>query len=254
MSSFETWPTWGARPLGTMYTAKVAVIARTSSTEATNDLPRSWRVNGAAWAGRCVSMSGDPRGLRSASAAGRPTSVLGRSGSRSRGRTRGGPCVRRLVGGEIGGCKPPGDELAHPAPVRSAARAWREPAHDPAEVPCRGCSGGRNGLVDECLQPRFGELLRQELGEDRDLGLLLRGEVLASAASERLDGLAPRLHLAREHADELVVGQGLLVALLQVVRGALGEPERVASQRVTRPHRGGQLLVEALLEGHRSGT
>ena len=36
--------------------------------------------------------------------------------------------------------------------------------------------------------------------EDRDLGLFLRGEVLAAALPERLDGLAAGLDLARQEA------------------------------------------------------
>ena len=54
----------------------------------------------------------------------------------------------------------------------------------------------------------LGQRLGQVLGEDRDLRLFLGGEVLATATAERLDRLAPRLDLAGEDGQELVVGSG----------------------------------------------
>ena len=57
-------------------------------------------------------------------------------------------------------------------------------------------AGRGDGLADEGLDRGVVELLGQVLGEDRDLRLLLRREVLAAALPERLDGLAAGLHLA----------------------------------------------------------
>ena len=97
----------------------------------------------------------------------------------------------------------------------------------------------------------FGQGLRQVLAEDRDLGLFLGGEVLAAARSEGLDRLAPGLDLAGQDGQELVVGQGPALLLLDVVGGARGHPQDVATQRITAAHGGGDVGLDAILKGHR---
>ena len=57
-------------------------------------------------------------------------------------------------------------------------------------------AGRGDGLADERLDRGVIELLGEVLGEDRDLRLLLRREVLPAALAERLDRLATGLHLA----------------------------------------------------------
>src|SRR5439155_3180375 len=141
--------------------------------------------------------------------------------------------------------------LADVLAVGPATRAWREPAHDFAHVPGRAGAGRADCLVDKAPQLLLAECLREVLLEDRDLRLLLRGEVLAGALAECLDGLAARLDLAAQHLEELVVRQRLALPLLEVVGGTRRHSEDIAAQRVTRPHGGGQLRLDPLLEGHR---
>ena len=114
-----------------------------------------------------------------------------------------------VVGGEIGAGEGLDDELADPLAVGPAAGPWREPAHDLAHV-ARGRGAGRGDrLADERGDLVLGQGLRQVLAEDRDLGLLLGGEVLAAAGAERLDRLAAGLDLAAQDGQELVVGEGM---------------------------------------------
>ena len=86
-----------------------------------------------------------------------------------------------------------------------------EPAHDLAHVARRSSRRSRRRLVDEGVDLGLGQGCREELAEDGDLGLLLGGQVLAAAAAERLDRLAPGLDLARQHGQELVLGRAALV-------------------------------------------
>ena len=106
-----------------------------------------------------------------------------------------------------------------------------------------GGAGRGDRLADEGPDLVLGECLGQVLRDDRDLGLFLGREVLAVAVAERLDRFAPGLHLARQHAEELVLGERSLVLLGQVVGRVRHEAQRVASQHVTGPHRCGQILA-----------
>ena len=57
-----------------------------------------------------------------------------------------------------------------------------------------------------------------------------------------------------QHGQVLVVGQRPALALLDVVRGARDHPQDVATQRITAAHGGGDIGLDAILKGHRSGT
>ena len=72
-----------------------------------------------------------------------------------------------------------------------------------AELAPVAAMASRTRLADLFL----GQRLRQVLGQDRDLRLFLRGEVLATATTERFDRFAARLDLATEDGQELVLGQ-----------------------------------------------
>jgi hypothetical protein len=74
-------------------------------------------------------------------------------------------------------------------------------------------------------------------GEDRDLGFLLRGEILAAALPEGLDGFAAGLHLARDDRLDLGIGQ---LALLRLLRGRRRSGPSAARRAETR-HRSASL-------------
>ena len=94
----------------------------------------------------------------------------------------------------------------------------------------------------------------QVLADDRDLGLFLGDEVLAAAGPECLDRLAAGLDLAAQDGQVLVVGQRPALLLLDVVGGADDHAQDVATQRITAAHRDGDIGLDAILKGHRSGT
>src|SRR3954447_11423303 len=116
--------------------------------------------------------------------------------------------------GEVLLGKRSGDELGYAAAVSPALRSRSEPAHDLPEIPGVRSAGGRNRLRDEGLDRGVIELFRKVVGEDRDLRLLLRREVLAAALAERLDGFAAGLHFAPDDRLDLGVGQLTLLRLL----------------------------------------
>ena len=141
---------------------------------------------------------------------------------------------------------------AHDLAVGAAARPRRQPAHDLAEVAGGRGAGRGDALVDEGGDLRLGQGLGQVVAEDVDLRLLLGREVLAPGPAERLDRLAARLDLAGQHGQELVVGQGLRLPLLDVVGGVDRHPQDVAAQRITAAHGGGDVGLDAISKGHRS--
>ena len=115
----------------------------------------------------------------------------------------------------------------------------------------RAGAGLGDALVHEGLELVVGEGLGEVVAEDRDLRLLLRDEVVAAALREGLDALAAGLHLARDHADDLVVGHGRVLRLVGVVDRVLDHAQDVTPQRVTRPHRSGRVVPESFAKGHR---
>src|SRR5579862_91297 len=213
MSAVATWPAVTSSLVGTMSEARTAVRATISRIDEISRRTRSRRVKGTARAGRWTSMP--------------------------------------FIGWSTGPGQASGDERADELAVGPATGMRREPAHHLAQVAGRLGAGGLHGLVDEVPDLRLAELLGQELAEDRDLGLFLGREVLATARAEGLDRLAPSLDLARDDRQQLVLGQRLAALLLEVVGRILDHPEGVAAQRITRPHCGGRLGLEAFLEGHR---
>ena len=130
-----------------------------------------------------------------------------------------GPAVVR---GEVGARKRLDNELADAFAVGTATRPGREPAHDLAHVPGGPGTGGRDRLPDEAADLVLGQGLGKVGGEDLDLRFFLGREVLAPAGPECLDGLAAGLHLATEDGEELVLGQRVTVAFLDVVGGTGG--------------------------------
>src|SRR6476646_333651 len=122
--------------------------------------------------------------------------------------------VRAIVGGEVGAGEGLRHELAHVLAVGAPTRLRREPAHDLAEVAGRGRAGRGDRLPDEGADLVLGQGGRQVFGDDGDPGLLAGDEFLAAAGTEGLDRFAARLHLASEHREVLVVGQGMALALL----------------------------------------
>src|SRR6185503_1047784 len=232
-------PTWRSKP-GVRSSPRVMVMTAISEIAATASLASSRRFGrrggtscfgglaGSAWDAVVIGVRRS--GLRAGAAGG----SAGRRDSAARGPGEG--AVRGLR-----------DEPA----VGAAPGPRCQPAHDLADVARGGGAGRGHGLRDERVDLGLGELLGQVGREDRDLGLLLGGEVVAPALAEGLEGLAPRLHLARKHGGDLVVGVRPAVALLPVVDGALGHAQRVAAQRLTRPHRGRDVGLDSLSEGHR---
>ena len=107
---------------------------------------------------------------------------------------------------------------------------------------------------DECGDLVLGQGLRQVLAEDRDLGLFLGGEILAAAGAEGLDRFAPGLDLAAQDGQELVVGEWLALLLLDVVGGTRDHAQDIATQPITAAHRDGDIGLDTILKGHRSGT
>src|SRR5688572_14447176 len=95
-----------------------------------------------------------------------------------------------VMSGEIGAREGGGDEAAHDLAVGPTTRPRREPAHDLAQVAGRRGPGGGDALVHERLDLRLAERLRQVLGEDVDLRLLLGREVLASGLGVGVDRFA----------------------------------------------------------------
>src|SRR6185369_17971223 len=53
---------------------------------------------------------------------------------------------------------------------------------------------------------------------------------------------------------ELIVGEWLALLLLDIVRGARDHTQDIATQPVTAAHRDGDIGLDAILKGHRSGT
>src|SRR5215203_747941 len=117
--------------------------------------------------------------------------------------------IRGRALGRAGGRGAVGERLRHgraqEAAIGPALRLRGQPAHDLAHLAGARRAGARDRLLDERGDFGLGQLVWEVGGEDADLGLLLRCEVLAAALPERLDGLAPRLHLPRENARDLVV-------------------------------------------------
>ena len=128
----------------------------------------------------------------------------------------------------------------------------RQPAHDLAHVPRARGAGRGDGLVEECRDLGLAQRGGQVLVEDVDLRLLLGGEVVPPGLGVGIDRLAARLHLARQHGQELVVGEGLLVALLDVVGGVGRHAQDVAAQRITAAHRSGDVGLDSISKGHRA--
>ena len=95
--------------------------------------------------------------------------------------------------------------------------------------------------MHEGRQLGLGQRLRQVVGQDRDLGLLLVDEVAAAAGPEGLDRLAAGLDLARQDGEVLVVGQWLALALLDGVGGTRHHAQDVATQAVTAAHGDGDV-------------
>ena len=131
-----------------------------------------------------------------------------------------------------------------------------EPAHDLAHVARRTTAPvaaipsrdeGLDLVVGRGLPGRYSR-------DDRDLGLFLRRRGRRGRRPEGLDGLAPGLDLAGQDGQVLVVGQRAALALLDVVGGAHDHAQDVATQRVTGAHGDGDIGLDAILKGHRSGT
>src|SRR3972149_4900713 len=120
----------------------------------------------------------------------------------------------------------PGSRGAGGATVGAAARARREPAHHLAHVARGGRAGFGERLPHEEGQLGLGQGLREELGQDRDLGRLLRGGLGAASLLEGLDALAPGLDLLGYDHRDLVIRVRAPVALLRVVYRAHGHAER----------------------------
>ena len=186
-------------------------------------------------------------------------------------RVAAGEVVRVLCGSGEHGHAPPTKEVSAPCRGRPG-RAWRAPARRgrtptlPSARPrIRGESQpmtlprSRADVAPVSAMPWSTSALSSSSvsgcgrysAEDGDLRLLLRGEVLAAALAERLDALATGLGLAHDHGEDLVVRERGLPGLLGVVDGVLDHPQRVATQRVTRPHRGGRVVLQSFAKGHR---
>ena len=98
---------------------------------------------------------------------------------------------------------------------------------------------------------RLGHGLGEVVAEDRDLGLLLGREVLAAGGPVRLDQFLAGLDLAREDGQRGVIAEWRAVALLGVVERARGHTEDIATQRITAPHGGSDISLDAISKGHR---
>src|SRR6266550_4005895 len=194
-----------------MSAPKIAVRPSTRMIVAITRRPKSWRVNAAISSRRWVSMCG----------------CSGASAAR-----------RGVVRGEVGCREGSGDELADALAVGPAAGLRAEPAHDLAHVARRGRAGRGDSLVNEGLDLVLGQLLGEVFGQDRDLRLFLGGQILAGALAKRLDRLTPGLDLPCHDSRVVVLAERPPLALLEVVGRALGHPQDIAPQRVTRPHRG----------------
>jgi hypothetical protein len=96
------------------------------------------------------------------------------------------------VGGEIGTGQCPDDQLADVLAIGATAGSRSEPAHHLAHVAGGSRPGSGDRLADQPGDVGLGQRLGEVLGEDRDLGLLLRGQVLATTTPERLDRFAAR--------------------------------------------------------------
>ena len=80
------------------------------------------------------------------------------------------------------------------------------------------------------------------------------GEVLAATGPEGLDRFAAGLDLARQDGQVFVVAERMALALLDVVGRARDHPQDIATQPVTAAHRDGDIGLDTILKGHRSGT
>ena len=117
------------------------------------------------------------------------------------------------MAGQVGPGEGARDELGDALAVGPPAGPWAQPAHDLAQVTGVPGTGGGDRLVHERADRGLVELLGQVAAEDGDLGLLLRGEVLAAALPEGVDGLAAGLDLAGQDGEQLVVGERRLPGL-----------------------------------------
>ena len=143
------------------------------------------------------------------------------------------------------------DQRADPPAVRAPTRGRREEAHHPPQVPGRGGTGLPDGVRNQAVQLVVAEGPREVRGQDADLRLLPGSEVLATTPAVCLDGFAARLHLADEDGKRGIIGKLGTVPLLQRVDTVQRHAERVAAQRVSRPHGGRHVVVEAVSKGHR---
>src|SRR5262245_39491392 len=161
MSRVASWPSLTMSGGSDRRSApRIAASARMRTPAAIARRGISWRVNRAEVSVRWVSMSaGFP--LRS---------------------------VAAVVRGEVGPGQRPGDERADDLAVGATTRARRQPAHHLAHVARRRRPGGVDRLVDERRDLGLGQGRRQIARDDLDLGLLARGEILATAGPEGLDG------------------------------------------------------------------
>ena len=114
--------------------------------------------------------------------------------------------------------------------------------------------GRRDPLADQFGDLVLGQWLGQVLTKDRDLGLFLGGEILAAAGAECLDRFAAGLDLAAQDREKLVVGEWLALLLLDVVGRTRDHPQDIATQPITAAHSDGDIGLDAILKGHRSGT
>ena len=68
-----------------------------------------------------------------------------------------------------------------------------------------------------------------------------------------IDRFAAGLDLAGQDRGDLVVAERAPLALLDEIDGVLGHPQDIAAQRVTGPHRGGDVGLDPISKGHRNG-
>ena len=77
------------------------------------------------------------------------------------------------------------------------------------------------------------------------MSVILGLDILPAQATLVVDKPAPGLDLARQHAEDLVLGQRDLLGLLDVVHRVLRHAQDIAAQRITRPHRCGRVCLES---------
>src|SRR3954471_15973425 len=126
------------------------------------------------------------------------------------------------------------DQLTDDRAVRSAADLRHDVGHHAAEVAHRGGAVLGDRVVDDLLELVFGQRLRHELLEHRELALLRSRLLVAAAATESLGRLDAALPLALQHLQLLLVGERTLKLFLRRAQARQDQAQRVAAVGVAR--------------------